>query len=238
MKVLIIWTFLVLTALANSKINYSVYASNAESLLSTPSPFTDLNLVKENKDKKRDTVIVFVHGLYGHGRYTWMNRDAGVAWPDFLKDDQTFNDADIFTYYYETGEAAAKWSITDIARKADFLLKKDIFAYRNIVFVCHSLGGVIIKQMLALNQDAWKDKNISLNLFGVPSKAPELTSIQKALKALYEIVVDAEKVSHIENMINESQANVLFEILNTSWRYVAHRVQCPFTNLLNRMNHM
>lgn len=95
--------------------------------------------------------LVFVHGLRGSRFKTWSKQ--GVFWPrDFLRDD--LKKARIVSWGYDANIAnafsyASKESLfghantllNDLAR-----LRRGIT--RSIIFVCHSLGGLVVKEAL------------------------------------------------------------------------------------------
>ncbi|KAI1415372.1 hypothetical protein F5Y13DRAFT_196709 [Hypoxylon sp. FL1857] len=103
--------------------------------------------------------IVFVHGLRGSRVQTWSKGD--IFWPrDLLKDD--VENARAITWGYDAKVAngfswASKESLfghantllTDLSR-----LRRGI--KRPIIFVCHSLGGLVVKEAL-ITSDSYKN---------------------------------------------------------------------------------
>ncbi|KFY59535.1 hypothetical protein V496_05647 [Pseudogymnoascus sp. VKM F-4515 (FW-2607)] len=95
--------------------------------------------------------IVFVHGLRGHALETWSK--GSVCWPrDFLKDDVP--NARIITWGYDSGVAnAMKYASKETIFGHSETLLSDIAmlrgdTHRPIIFVGHSLGGLVIKEAL------------------------------------------------------------------------------------------
>ncbi|KAH8762740.1 hypothetical protein F5882DRAFT_477025 [Hyaloscypha sp. PMI_1271] len=97
------------------------------------------------------TDLVFVHGLRGSRLRTWSSGD--VFWPrDFLKDD--VKSARVITWGYDASVANAFTyaSNESIFGHAETLLS-DLARLRGgitrpIIFICHSLGGLVVKEAL------------------------------------------------------------------------------------------
>ncbi|KAG9518626.1 hypothetical protein KCU93_g8357, partial [Aureobasidium melanogenum] len=96
--------------------------------------------------------IVFVHGLRGHRINTWSSNN--TCWPrDLLPED--IKDARILTFGYDAQVAGffSKASQASIFAHAEKLLDnlkncRRNFETRPIIFIGHSLGGIIIKEAL------------------------------------------------------------------------------------------
>ncbi len=99
--------------------------------------------------------VIFVHGLGGDPVATWCERggaDDGHFWPRWLAED--IEGAAIYTLGYPSDKAA--WNTGwPIERAATAVLDKLIssaelraFPKTPIAFVCHSLGGLIVKKLV------------------------------------------------------------------------------------------
>ncbi|KAL3469505.1 Alpha/Beta hydrolase protein [Aspergillus californicus] len=99
--------------------------------------------------------IVLVHGLMGDAYRTWQNEDRDVYWPkDFLCDD--FKNARIMVFGYDVAvwhpwnQVSQGW-LSGYA--ADLLgslsgCRSNNHKTRPIVFIAHSLGGLVVQQAL------------------------------------------------------------------------------------------
>jgi Tol biopolymer transport system component/pimeloyl-ACP methyl ester carboxylesterase len=127
------------------------------------------------------TVIVFVHGFLSDSRSCWMSdpigpRHQAVYWPELVATDVTFGDSGIYLggYYTEIDSGAY-----GIAHAADDLFRALTlktanepvvpFDKTNLIFVCHSMGGVVVRQMLVAHQAAFREKHVGLVLIASPS---------------------------------------------------------------------
>ncbi|KAF8064905.1 hypothetical protein FPV67DRAFT_1500662 [Lyophyllum atratum] len=118
--------------------------------------FHDFNLgIKELAPGDDPTVdIVAIHGLNGDRDAAWTHSGSGVLWlRDLLPSE--IGTARILTYGYDANTTGDRSTHQTAQRHAeDFLAKLAIFREktntreRPIVFVVHSLGGIILKQAL------------------------------------------------------------------------------------------
>ncbi|KAI9771505.1 MAG: hypothetical protein M1840_002125 [Geoglossum simile] len=104
--------------------------------------------------------IVFIHGLMGEPSKTWTAKDSNVFWPtDLLPNDLLKKklNARILLYGYnaEVFDFSGKTSSDKIHNHAQTLVSS-LYANRSLedaverplVFVCHSLGGIVLKRAL------------------------------------------------------------------------------------------
>jgi hypothetical protein len=97
-----------------------------------------------------DTVIVFVHGVFGGPRSTWTNEGTHAYWPELLTHDDTYRDTDIYVLGYDSPYLSTSYSLDDLSENARLRLNNDeIFSkHKNVIFVCHSMGGLVIRGLI------------------------------------------------------------------------------------------
>lgn len=140
--------------------------------------------------EQSDIVIIFVHGLNSDSQQCWTAED-GSYWPDFLKSDKTFDRAAIYLGGYFTGINSADYDIAQCAgelfRALEFVCtdKRAPLDFQNICFVCHSLGGIVVRRMIEEHTSVFKDKRIGLVLMASPSLGADYGKILSALAKLY-----------------------------------------------------
>ncbi|MCK6207731.1 hypothetical protein KZX50_20020 [Bacillus infantis] len=152
----------------------------------------------ENTTRKAD--VIFVHGLGGDAFSTWRQGESSENfWPSWVGQD--FPEVGVWSLGYAA--SSTKWarfqvrfskgtrdsgysmSIPDRARQVLDLLVQNDLGKRPILFICHSLGGLLVKQILRMSSDSSEGstertifKNTRAVLFlGTPHHGAELASL-------------------------------------------------------------
>jgi pimeloyl-ACP methyl ester carboxylesterase len=100
-----------------------------------------------NADAPKPRVIVFVHGLHGD-RDTWRAAN-GAYWPDLIRTDPHFRSSDVVVAEYPTPSMRGRYSTAQLSEMLwQSLNKQRVWEHHDIVFIAHSLGGLLTEQML------------------------------------------------------------------------------------------
>lgn len=148
--------------------------------LGAPQPPTS-EFVKKSEDSYR--VIVFVHGVFGDSRSTWKNSRAEKSWPEMIASDPDFNTFDVYSVGFNSPYLGRSSNIVEIAgRVRERLFREGIFdSYPEIYFVTHSMGGLIIKRVLADLNTPLQDERLrrvkAVALISTPSQGAPLATI-------------------------------------------------------------
>lgn len=98
-------------------------------------------------DELRPRVIVFVHGLHGN-RETWRAAN-GAYWPQLIQSDPHFQRSDVVVAEYPTPSMHGQLSTVQLAQILwQGLQKQRVWEHSEVVFITHSLGGIVTEEML------------------------------------------------------------------------------------------
>ncbi len=93
--------------------------------------------------------VVFVHGLNGHFRDTWTGAYEWAFWPRWIS--ETLPKCRVWSFDYPA--SATEWygqsmSLIDRATNCSYCLQAESIGDHPLVFITHSLGGLLTKQLL------------------------------------------------------------------------------------------
>lgn len=168
--------------------------------------------------------IVVVHGLTGNVYNTWYCEDSDTHWPtDLLKED--FPDARVcaFAYDADVTHLFAPSSTNRLADHAENLLGELVRLReetdtedRHILFVGHSLGGLVIQKVLALSrfssmqyQTKVERSTAAVVFLGTPHLGAELARWGEYAASLWQLVRQTNK--DIVRLL-ETDSEVLAEV--------------------------
>jgi pimeloyl-ACP methyl ester carboxylesterase len=130
--------------------------------------------------------VVFVHGLDGDGMDTWTsNVDGRFYWPEELGKD--LEDVGVWVVNYEAQITEWVGHTMPIQAQSQALLnalKNNGIGERRVVFIGHSLGGILIKQILEDSRDLgineWTDistRTKGVIFLGTPNTGADLATL-------------------------------------------------------------
>jgi hypothetical protein len=117
-----------------------------------------------------DVAIVFVHGIFSDSHECWTSEKNGAYWPEIVRKDPIFNGAGIYLAGYETYIKQRDYGVHEAAAEVFKALERDgVLQKSNIVFICHSTGGIVTRYMLSHHWELFQSKNIGLALYASPT---------------------------------------------------------------------
>ncbi|KAI1127149.1 Alpha/Beta hydrolase protein [Nemania abortiva] len=181
--------------------------------------------------------IVAVHGLNGHYMDTWTDKSrhgSGTMWlRDLLPEE--LHGCRVMTYQYDA--SVTSMSVGRVRDAAGNLLRllndsreDPIYANVPIVFVGHSLGGIVIKQAVVFSQDKTKLKYVANDIkgmvfFGTPHRGSDAANWASLAKRIGRVVVPGSKRGLLEMLKTHSEGlynvNEDFRPLSTNYAIVS-----------------
>jgi hypothetical protein len=146
------------------------------------------------RNNASNTVIVFVHGVLSDSSSCWLNQDTKppVYWPSLVARDKRFDNADIFLGGYYTSVDAGRYDLRNSAnellnaiKRTDQQGRDPVLSRRNIIFVCHSTGGIVVRHILVNQYALLSEKTIGLVLIASPSYGSGWANLLGFLSGLY-----------------------------------------------------
>ncbi|KAJ5264520.1 Cytochrome P450 [Penicillium chrysogenum] len=182
----------------------------------TESPHNGIIELFRPSEHPIDIDIVAVHGLQDHARRTWTHEASKVCWlsdllPNYIKNARVLS----WEYNAITNSLGGKTTGSDrILQHAGALIDElqgdrelEDATERPIIFVCHSLGGIIVKRALTLSQGHSSGKSARLHIiytctygiivFGTPHNGFSKARKRDAIHKLASFIVP-KRVTHFE----------------------------------------
>ncbi len=103
-------------------------------------------------DNLKPRVIVFVHGIHGN-RDTWRASN-GAYWPQLIQTDPHFQKSDVVVAEYPTPTIDGQLSTVQLSEILwQGLNRQKVWQHSEVVFIAHSLGGILTEEMLLNHPD-------------------------------------------------------------------------------------
>ncbi|KAI1204936.1 uncharacterized protein F4807DRAFT_300678 [Annulohypoxylon truncatum] len=212
----------------------STIGSGSNRRTSSPSP-SGLGLHVIHQPEFACLDIIFVHGLGGHSQRTWsMNHDPSLFWPKlWLPFEPDIGKARILTFGYNAawhGATRSIASITDFAKELLFEMRFSIDEHgadlnigaNPIVFVVHSMGGLVVKKayLLGLHDENYRNVIQSISAIMFLSTPHRGTNLAKILNRVLGASFQSPK-----NFVSDlNKSSPAIEELNEQFRHLAPKL--------------
>ncbi|KAK3296669.1 uncharacterized protein B0H64DRAFT_106611 [Chaetomium fimeti] len=205
-----------------------------------------LNLLHEPSEPRID--FIFVHGLFGGSRKTWSySQDPAMFWPkEWLPNEVGFRHVRLHSYGYNSDGSRRKSFLTvhDFAQAllADIYNSPELRKHGDtpIVFVAHSMGGLVVKKayLLAVNDPTYKSISHRIHtmyFLGTPHRGADSAQITRTIR----YAAGHGSKAYIDDLVPGSGAlNVGLDTLDTSRLRCkrSHHCQNTTANICQQIN--
>ena len=138
----------------------------------------DRGYYQRNDGKER--VVIFVHGIYGDALSTWKCTDGRTSWPGLMAGDDSFRNSDIYVVDYPSPKTGNMMTIDQEVGNIMNRLKAVIDSHNEVVFLVHSLGGLITQKMLLIHREI-APKVKFIYFFSTPEEGAQIAQLGHAL---------------------------------------------------------
>jgi hypothetical protein len=112
---------------------------------------------------------VFLHGVLSSGEACWRHAN-GTFWPELLAREEAVAEAGVYVFTYKTGFFSGTYSLGDVVDALKEHMHLDhVMKSRRIVFVCHSMGGIVARRFVVQQAAELIKQRKSIGLFLVAS---------------------------------------------------------------------
>ena len=163
------------------------------------------------------TAVIFLHGFRSSTLGSWQN-SSRISWPQLLENESQFKDLGIYTFDYYTDLQSGSYRLGDAVDALKENLRMDgAYKANRLIFVCHSMGGIVVRKFIVDRQLDILSAKIAIGLFLVAS--PSLGSsyanfFSKLVRFLHNSQLD---------ILRFSQDNAWLNDLDTTFRNLIHR---------------
>ncbi|MDQ0396404.1 alpha/beta fold hydrolase [Labrys monachus] len=110
-------------------------------------------------------VIVFIHGVLSSGESCWRH-PSGAYWPEIVAKDPEMSDLGVYVFTYRTGFFSGSYRLADaVDALKEYLILDGITGLTGIVFVCHSMGGIVVRKYLVSRATELIERHVQVALF-------------------------------------------------------------------------
>jgi pimeloyl-ACP methyl ester carboxylesterase len=164
-----------------------------------------------------ETVVIFVHGIFSDSKACWTSNQ-GTYWPDIVKRDARLGNPSIYLGGYDTSFSSGLFGVYDAADELlkylttpDADLSPAPIEKKNLLFIAHSTGGLVVRQMLVKHADLFHNKTVGLLLMASPSRGSAWANRLKWLSEYYSnrMATDLQRDNSYVNALDRDFADLV-----------------------------
>ena len=166
---------------------------------------TESDVSKYERNDKKDRVIVFVHGIFGSARDTWACPHGDFYWPRALLTDPAFADSYVYVAAYDSPFFGNHMTIDEVVSNLANRFQSDgVFSHREVLFVAHSLGGLVVQRFLITHREYAKQVPLIL-FYSTPETGAQIAQLGHVFTAdpLLKEMFPGEENDYLLNLENE-----------------------------------
>jgi hypothetical protein len=135
------------------------------------------------RDNDQESIVVFVHGYASNAQAAWKNVQTNIDWLSIIANDDDLKDFDIYVHEFNTVTVGETTPIGEIVGQFKVNLHSaGVLRRKNIIFVGHSMGGLIIRKFIVDFSGRPYISNIrAIMMYGAPTQGSNLAAIASAL---------------------------------------------------------
>ena len=97
-------------------------------------------------------VLIFVHGLLSSSETAW-SVGSQTSWPQLVVHDSELASVGVYTFTYSSHILSGTYRIGDaVDALKEQLGLGGLYASKTLIFVCHSMGGILVRQFIVDRQ--------------------------------------------------------------------------------------
>lgn len=169
-------------------------------------------------------LLVFVHGFLGSPAGTWGNM------PAWLVEDQPLEPA-ILAFSYATAPRL-RADIRLAASRLRLMLQEQFDAYRHIVFLTHSTGGLVVKELLRQDgRSAWSTRHFSTKKAGPPQRTSSKAIYTLGAPHFARIPQITCKTRQVFNFAVPHNGAAVWPTIGLFVQYAYNLARCPYARV-------
>lgn len=198
--------------LAAVSFGFAVLLCSATAVATTPLSSSSAHSHYERPSTRggpyKDRVIVFVHGIFGDADGTWRY-SASVYWPQLLLTDDAFRDSDVYVASYSSPYFGNTMNIDEVVTSLNNrLISDEVFSkHREVVFVCHSLGGLVVQSLLLTFRE-YAQQVPFIYFFSTPETGAQIANLASVFSSdpLLKTMFAGDENVYLQNLENQWKA--------------------------------
>jgi len=172
------------------------------------SPQSHYERPSTRKGPYKDRVVVFVHGIFGDADSTWRYSPT-VYWPRLLLADETFEGSDVYVANYSSPYFGNTMNLDEVVTNLNnrFVSDQVFSKHREVVFVCHSLGGLVVQRLLETFRQ-YAAQVPFIYFFSTPETGAQIANLASVFSSdpLLKALIPGDENAYLQNLENEWKA--------------------------------